>query len=168
MACQMRRNWALEVIDFIGHARVSRGLIASIWGPGVPERVDDAGSSPRVRGNADRFRALRNVTMRPLVARRGGGHIVPITSCQFSRIDRFSRISAAATIAPMEALGRLPDPNHRRSTMKKLPADHSGVSVNSTRRFWERPLAVTFDATGLFSPYPRAATRSGFTPWVMR
>ena len=38
------------------------------------------------------------------------------------------------------------------------------ASVISTRRFCARPCAVSFGAIGSVSPYPRALTRSDFTP----
>jgi hypothetical protein len=40
--------------------------------------------------------------------------------------------------------------------------------VSSTRRFCARPAAVSLEATGSASPYPRTATRLGLTPCASR
>src|SRR5512135_2867645 len=39
-----------------------------------------------------------------------------------------------------------------------------GNLCSSTRRFWARPAAVAFDATGLDGPNPRATMRDGAIP----
>src|SRR5437763_14406098 len=70
----------------------------------------------------------------------------------YSKIPQYiAFVCRLRTPSLIQGLGTVP----RRYLMKKM---------NSTRRFWARPAAVSLDATGRALPNPAATTSSGGNP----